>query len=65
MKFIYSFLFLTLSLTLFSQQNNDAVFVSDLDLKYVDQPWWTPQKNKAINGQEIKIAGKKFCMVYN
>ncbi|MFT7034371.1 MAG: hypothetical protein ACJA2S_002885 [Cyclobacteriaceae bacterium] len=37
----------------------DQLKLSDLDLKKVEQPWWTAQKNKAINGKEIVIAGEK------
>jgi hypothetical protein len=38
----------------------DELKLSDLDLKKVEQPWWTAQKDKAINGEEILIAGEKY-----
>ena len=38
----------------------DELKLSDLDLKKVEQPWWTAQKNKAINGQGIVIGGEKY-----
>ncbi|WP_242204193.1 NPCBM/NEW2 domain-containing protein [Aestuariivivens insulae] len=34
--------------------------ISDLDLRKVEQPWWTAQRNKAINGETIRIAGENY-----
>jgi hypothetical protein len=60
MKILLNLFLFLLPLVLFGQKNNDFVYVSDLDLRYVDQPWWTPQKDKAINGEKIRIAGKDY-----
>ena len=34
--------------------------LSELNLKKVQQPYWTAQKDKAINGKPIAIKGKQF-----
>ena len=34
--------------------------LSGLDLKKVEQPYWTAQKNKAIDGKQMTIKGQKF-----
>ncbi len=38
----------------------DQLKLSNLDLKKVEQPWWTAQKNRAINGEKIEIADQAF-----
>jgi len=34
--------------------------LSGMDMKKVEQPYWTAQKNRAINGKEMVINGQKF-----
>ncbi len=60
MKIYLRFLFILFSFAVYGQHLDEIVYLTDLDLKYVDQPWWTPQKNKAITGKSIQINGKKF-----
>ncbi|GAA3553608.1 NPCBM/NEW2 domain-containing protein [Snuella lapsa] len=53
---------LIFSITLLNAQQSSRyeLNISDLDLKKVEQPWWTAQKNKAINGAAISISGDKY-----
>jgi len=60
MKNIFKLFFFLLPFAFFAQEAKESVYLSDLNLKYVDQAWWTPQKNRAINGEKIRIAGKEF-----
>ncbi|MDN5202213.1 NPCBM/NEW2 domain-containing protein [Fulvivirgaceae bacterium BMA10] len=42
-----------------AQQNDlDLLRLSELDLKKLEQPWWSAQKNSAINGRKISIGGE-------
>ncbi|WP_349528383.1 NPCBM/NEW2 domain-containing protein [Reichenbachiella sp. MALMAid0571] len=38
----------------------DQLKLSNLDLKKVEQPWWSAQKNRAINGEKIQISGESY-----
>lgn len=49
------------SVTVFAQEIAlDQLKLSNLDLKKVEQPWWSAQKNRAINGEKIQLAGEGF-----
>ena len=50
------------STTIIQAQNvkPNRLELSSLDLKKVEQPYWTAQKNKAIDGKPINIKGQKF-----
>lgn len=61
LKFKFSIILCLIASLVFAQTNGlDELKLSNLDLKKVEQPWWTAQKNKAINGQGIIIAGVKY-----
>jgi hypothetical protein len=59
LKYLAALYFIT-SLASAQTSGLDQLQLSDLDLKKVEQPWWTAQKNKAINGEGIVIGGEKY-----
>lgn len=58
---IYLPLFLLFSVATYSQQSTSGVLsLSELDVEKPEQPWWSAQKNLAINGMPIRINGASF-----
>ena len=41
-------------------KKSNRLELSGLDLKKVEQPYWTAQKNKAIDGKQMIISGQKY-----
>ncbi len=60
MKDLSNLIFFFLPFTFFVQETKEFIYLSDLNLKYVDQAWWTPQKDRAINSEKIRIGGKEY-----
>jgi len=58
---IYLPLFLLFSMATYSQQSTSGVLsLSELDVEKPEQPWWSAQKNLAINGMPIIVRGELF-----
>ena len=48
-------------MALYSQQSaSGTLYLSELDIEKPEQPWWSAQKNTAVNGVPIQIGGESF-----